>query len=68
MSGPSGEQCRGCYFAEPWEDESNQPDPYHCRRFPPSDPCEDGMGGHLPPTVAPDEWCGEFKPKPGATP
>lgn len=61
--GPSGERCSRCYYTELWSGVDEQPDPFFCRRYPPSDPCDDKMGGNLPPTVSPDSWCGEFKPK-----
>lgn len=68
MSGPSGEACPRCYFAELWTDPDDGPDPYFCRRYPPSVPEDDGQGGPMPPTVSATTWCGEFKPKPESTP
>ncbi len=64
--GPSGEQCRHCYFAVKWEDEDVQEDPYLCHRYPPTETIE-GEDGNMPITVRPTTWCGEFKRRAEAT-
>lgn len=64
MSGPSGERCADCYYAEAWSGEDEQPDPYLCHRYPPTETIDDDdtMGdSKMPITVTPGSWCGEFR-------
>ena len=63
MSGPRGERCEDCYFAERWEDDTEE-DPFFCRRYPPSiTPEDDYKDTPMPITVGHETWCGEFKPR-----
>lgn len=65
MIGPAGERCDSCYFSDEWGCDED-PDPYHCHRFPPSDYVVDVDGTRImmPVRVSAGSWCGEFKPKP----
>jgi hypothetical protein len=68
MSGPSGERCADCYYSAAWSGEDEQPDPYHCYRYPPTETIDDDTigDGKMPITVTPTMWCGEFRKREAA--
>ena len=68
MSGPNGEECRKCYFAELWGDDSGDgdDDPYLCHRYPASQKVDLRANGveFFHTTTPGGDWCGEFKERP----
>jgi hypothetical protein len=62
MSGPAGERCADCYYAQLYWDEDKE-DPYLCRRYPPNMPAPKGdyKETPMPPVVSSNGWCGEYR-------
>lgn len=63
FAGPSGEQCRRCYYFIEWAGE----DAGNCRRFPPNLKDSDDEISFFETTTA-TSWCGEFRQHPNRQP